>query len=323
MNSIEKLCPCGSGDLYSQCCRRLHEGALPENALALMRSRYSAYVLNLPDYIIATTHPASREYSDNKFSWKRALLEFSKNSSFHKLEVLDFKENGDLAMVVFTAWISQEGQEATFTEKSFFEKVNGRWLYLSGQLAEGHAPQLITSGPLRLLRLAYYGDPLLRRKADPLFEITDEIKNLVEEMIETMDASNGMGLAAPQVHRSIRLFVMRPPIETEEGRSLGDVKVFINPELSSPSLETWKASEGCLSIPHLRASVERPKEVTVEYTSLEGERIKERFFEWEARVILHESDHIDGVLFIDRLDAEERAKLDPFLQRLKKRLQSP
>jgi peptide deformylase len=314
-------CPCYSGKKYMVCCQVFHGGKIPENAEQLMRSRYSAYVLNLPDYIIATTHPASPQYTDNFFHWKRSIAQFSKTSVFQKLDILDFKERGHLATVTFTAHLLQDGQDATFTERSFFEKKDQRWLYLGGQLAEGHVPNMVTTGQLRLLPLAYYGDPILRRKADPIGEITPDIRKLAEEMIETMDASNGIGLAAPQIHHSIRLFIMRTPIESEEGKvEWGEVKVLINPSLSEPSEETWKSSEGCLSIPGIRAQVERPKEINVEYTDLNGQLVRERFKGWAARVFQHEYDHINGVLFVDRVDEEVRLKLLPELEKLKSRI---
>lgn len=321
MKDPANSCPCCSGRAYDECCKLFHEGTMPENALQLMRSRYSAYVLNLPDYILASTHPASPQYSENKFSWKRRISQFSRNSSFEKLEILDFKENKTVATVTFTAHLSQDTRDATFTERSYFEKKGNQWLYRGGQLTQGHEPNLVTTGQLRLLPLAYYGDPILTKKADPIIEITDDIRKLVEEMIETMDACNGIGLAAPQIHHSIRLFVIRTPIETEQDKfEPGEVKVFINPTLSLPSSETWKESEGCLSIPTIRSLVERPKEITVEYTSLDGGLIEKRFSGWEARVIMHENDHIEGILFIDRLDKEERMQLTPFLQNLEKRV---
>lgn len=314
-------CPCCSMKEYDDCCKLLHEGAIPENALQLMRSRYSAYVLNIPDYIVATTHPASPQYSENKFSWKRSISQFSSISSFHKLDILEFKENKTLATVTFTAYLSQSSEDATFTEKSYFEKINNRWLYRGGQLTQGHAPNLITNSPLRLLPLAYYGDPILRKKAEPINEITNDIKKLVEEMIETMEACDGIGLAAPQIHHSIRLFVIRTPIEIDQDKfEPGEIKVYINPILSLPSKEMWQTQEGCLSIPTVQFLVERPKDVTVEYTSLEGKRVKERVSGWEARVIMHENDHIEGILFIDRLDPEEQSKLMPFLKNLEKRI---
>lgn len=321
MTELENPCPCSSGDEYDKCCKPFHEGKMPENALQLMRSRYSAYVLNIPDYIVATTHPASPQYCENKFSWKRNISQFSRSSCFHKLEILDFKEKDTLATVTFTAYVSQDTHNATFTERSYFEKVKHRWLYRGGQLVEGHAPNLVTTGQLRLLPLAYYGEPILRKKADPIIEITSDIKKLVEEMIETMNASNGVGLAAPQIHHSIRLFIIRTHIETKQDRlEAGEIKVFINPKLSLPSVETWKAGEGCLSIPTIRALVERPKEITVEYTSLDGSVIEQRFSSWDARVIMHENDHINGVLFIDRLDPQEKSKLSPLLQNLETRI---
>ena len=321
MKELIDLCPCGSEKEYEHCCKLFHEGAVPENALQLMRSRYSAYVLNISDYIVATTHPASPQYMENKFSWKRSISQFSKNSLFHKLEVHEFKENKVTATVTFTVHLSQNSKDATFTEKSYFEKRNNRWLYRGGQLMESHSPNLITTGQLRLLPLAYYGDPILTKKAEFISKITSDIKKLVEEMVETMDACEGIGLAAPQIHHSIRLFVIRTPIETDQNKLIpGEVEVFINPILSLQSEEMWQAPEGCLSIPIIRSLVNRPKEVTVEYTTLEGKKIKRRVSGWEAKVIMHEYDHLEGILFIDRLDKEEQSKLTPFLQNLKQRI---
>lgn len=316
-----KECPCCSGKDYEACCRRFHKGELPTNALELMRSRYAAYAMNLPEYIIHTTHPASPEYSEDFSKWKRGISSFSLNSKFDKLEVVDFQENNRVASVTFVAHVKQKGQDATFSEKSYFEKIKGKWLYRVGQLIDAHSPNLMTTGQMRVLPLAYYGNPILRKVADSVIEITDSVLMLAQEMIETMDACDGLGLAAPQVHHSIKLFVIRVPIEDPMGQvQLGDVKVFINPTVTNPSQKTWKASEGCLSIPSIQADVERPFEITVEYTNLKGKRIKEVCSGWEARVIMHENDHINGILFIDYLSKEERDSLEPFLQRLDKRI---
>jgi peptide deformylase len=321
MTDVEMRCPCFSGKEYNVCCKPFHQGNIPDNALLLMRSRYAAYVLNIPDYIIETTHPASPQYLENKFLWKHNISQFARKSSFLDLKIFDFKEKSNLATVTFTAYISQDGNDATFTERSYFEKINNRWFYRGGQLAHGHAPNLITTGQFRLLPLAYYGDPILRKKADPIIEITADTRKLVEEMIETMDACDGIGLAAPQVHHSIRLFVIRTPIQINQDQfELGEVKIFINPTLVLHSEETWQAPEGCLSIPTIRSLVERPKEVTVEYTSIEGQIVQERVSGWEARVIMHEYDHIEGIFFIDRLVPEEQSKLKPFLHHLEKRI---
>jgi len=286
-----------------------------------MRSRYAAYALGNADYIIETTHPGSPGYREDLSKWTKEILKFSQKSQFERLEILDFKEKDTMASVTFIAHIMQGKKDVTFTEKSYFEKVRGKWFYRSGQLIEGKDPNLMTVGQMRILPLSYYGDPILRKVAEPVSSITESTLQLVEEMIETMDACDGLGLAAPQVHYSIQLFVIRTPIEDEVGDvDLGDPMVFINPKITEHSEETWAVSEGCLSIPSIHADVTRSKEITVEYTNLKGERIKERCSGWKARVILHEYDHIQGVLFIDHLPKEERQSLEPFLKRLHHRI---
>jgi peptide deformylase len=323
INYSDKLCPCGRGEPYEQCCKRFHRGDdLPEDALQLMRSRYSAYALNLPEYLIKTTHPASPYYLENKFAWKRSLSQRSKESSFKRLEILDFQEKGLLATVTFTAFVSKDDADATFTEISYFEKFKGRWLYLRGQLYRGYAPEVSAGDPLKIMPLAYYGELILQKEADPVVEIDASTKLLIEEMIETMKASSGIGIAAPQVHRSVRIFIAQPPVEFGEGKlGPGEIEVYINPKLSQPSDEMCQLEEGCLSIPTIRAMVSRPKEITIEYTTLDGSMKQKKTSGWEARVIQHEYDHIDGVLFIDRLDPKERAALQTRLEHLKERTQ--
>ena len=321
MSGKNKLCICCSGKTYDLCCKPMHQGLLAQNAKELMRSRFSAYALNLYQYIIDTTHPASPEFKEDLKKWKKSLANFSLNSTFEGLEILDFKESAATASVTFVAHIKQKKQDATFTEKSFFEKIKGRWLYKSGILVEGHAPNLVTVGQMRVLPLAYYGNPILRRKCDPILEINDSVRLLAEEMIETMDACDGLGLAAPQVHHSVQMFVIRVPIEKADGSiDLGEAKVYINPKISDPSAKTWKFSEGCLSIPSVHADVERPQKITVQYTDLNGVTRKEDCLGWHARVIMHENDHLNGVLFIDYMDKEAKDALEPFLQRLNKRI---
>lgn len=129
-----KKCPCHSGKMYADCCQPLHSGALPENALALMRSRYAAYALKLSDYIVLTTHPKSALYERNKDLWKAAIQRFAANTQFEGLEIHACQENGAHAEVTFTAHLMQGGKDASFTERSTFEQINGRWLYLAGQL---------------------------------------------------------------------------------------------------------------------------------------------------------------------------------------------
>lgn len=314
-------CPCGSGNSYTECCKPFHDGVLPENALKLMRSRYSAYALNLPAYIIKTTHPASPQFKPDQRRWLKAIADFSTHTVFNKLEVLEFHENGDFAIVTFAAHLTQDESDASFVEKSYFEKHQGKWFYRSGQISEGHEPTLLTTSPLRIIPLAYYGAPILLKVADPVAHIDASLLQLIDEMVETMDASNGIGLAAPQVHHSIKLFIIREPEEDDDGHvEFNGVKVFINPVVSEPSKETWKMSEGCLSIPTIHVDVIRPKEVTVEYTTLEGKRVTERVRGWQARMVQHENDHLNGVLFIDHLARAERRRLEPFLQHLRGRI---
>lgn len=171
------------------------------------------------------------------------------------------------------------------------------------------------------LSLAYYGDPVLRKKGTHIEEITPEIKKLVEDMIETMLELDGIGLAAPQVFKSLLLFVTRAPIPSEDGKEWieGPIRVFINPKLSDPSSEGWEASEGCLSIPSLYAPVMRPWKITVEAMDLEGNHFKEELQGWPARVVMHENDHINGILYPDRILGKSRQLLEPKLKDIKKK----
>lgn len=129
-----KRCPCCSGKSYKECCEPYHEGTLPETAQQLMRSRYSAYALNRPDYIMTTTHPENPHYSKNKMIWRKSIIEFSQESIFEKLVIHKSSEKANTAKVTFTAYITQDNQDATFTERSTFEKLDGRWLYRSGEM---------------------------------------------------------------------------------------------------------------------------------------------------------------------------------------------
>ena len=315
------LCPCGSSKHYPTCCKILHDGKAAHNALELMRSRYSAYALGQADYIIQTTHPASTQYTTDHTQWKNEILNFSKSTRFEKLEVFDFQESGSVATVTFTVHLLHGKEDSSFTEQSYFEKFHGKWLYRGGKIVQGKAPNLVTTGQFKVLPLAYFGDPILKKKAEPIQEITQDVKKLIEEMVDTMDACDGIGLAAPQVHHSIRLFIIRVPLEDKKGDlHFGDVKVFINPVLLEMSDASWTSEEGCLSIPTIRADVARSKEITIEYTNLSGKKQKEHFSGWGAKVIQHEYDHIEGILFTDRLTQEQLHTLLPLLNDLKNRI---
>lgn len=170
------------------------------------------------------------------------------------------------------------------------------------------------------LPLAYYGDPILRKKTSQILEINDPIRQLIKEMIETMDESDGVGLAAPQVYQSLSLFVTRIPFQDENNKSVrGVARVFINPKILSYSEELWPLDEGCLSIPGFYRNVLRPAKIVIEATDLERSRFEEEFSHYPAHVFMHENDHLNGVLYVDRLPPKERKELEPLLKEIKKK----
>jgi peptide deformylase len=171
-----------------------------------------------------------------------------------------------------------------------------------------------------ILELCYYNNPVLRKKCKPIDEITDEIRQLAQDMIETMDAANGIGLAAPQIGKSIAMFVMREDKYDEKGNLvLGDPLVFINPKLSKPSNEKNTLTEGCLSLPKLHLEIERPNSIFVEALDLDGNIFKKEVEDFFARVIMHENDHLNGVLFIDRISDEKKEEISSVLKEIKQK----
>ena len=127
----KKKCPCFSGLLYSNCCEPFHKGKAASNALVLMRSRYAAYALSLADYIMQSTHPLNSQRMEDSKQWKKEILDFCNNTRFEGLQIIEFKEVGDVATVSFRATLFQGDEDGSFTEKSLFEKKEGKWLYLS------------------------------------------------------------------------------------------------------------------------------------------------------------------------------------------------
>jgi len=169
-----------------------------------------------------------------------------------------------------------------------------------------------------ILKLRYYGDPILRQTAAPILEVTDEIREICHNMIETMLHYDGIGLAATQVGYLLRIFVSNVAYEDDKGElHLGEPKVFINPSLTNPSDILVERSEGCLSIPKLYAAVARPLSIDLEATNLEGNLFQEQCYGYQARNRMHENDHLNGVLFIDRIKGKRRTALDPALRRIK------
>ena len=159
---------------------------------------------------------------------------------------------------------------------------------------------------MSILKVARMGHPVLRAKARALDkgEIKGvPIQRLVDDMIQTMVEYHGVGLAAPQVHESVRIFVAA--LDAAEDGEETEPVVIINPEISvvgSDIVEDW---EGCLSIPDVRGRVPRAREIRVRALDRKGERIELRAHDFPARVIQHETDHLDGVLFFDRMRSFE------------------
>ena len=125
-------CPCHSGMFYVDCCKPYHEGLFAENALKLMRSRYSAYALMNVDYIIRTTHPENPTYTVDFTEWKKEIRKSYQNTQFVDLKILEFTDGKETAFVTFTAVLKREGQDLSFTERSTFLKVGEFWLYKDG-----------------------------------------------------------------------------------------------------------------------------------------------------------------------------------------------
>jgi peptide deformylase len=169
-------------------------------------------------------------------------------------------------------------------------------------------------------KLIYFGNPLLRKKCQPVESITPEIKEIVAEMIILMNNHRGIGLSANQAGYDLRIFISQVPIDREDGEyEDGDLLVFINPKLSNPGEEYDIRDEGCLSIPGLYVPVARPLTIEVEALDLEGKPFKIRCSGYQARCCMHENDHINGVLMVDRTDPRTKKQIDQRLKEIKKK----
>jgi len=162
------------------------------------------------------------------------------------------------------------------------------------------------------LEVKIVGNEILRKKAKEVEKPFSKLKNFVANMIDTMYKENGVGLAAPQAGRDLRLFVY------DVSENVNPV-VCINPVLSDFSEEKVVAEEGCLSIPDVYGKVERAKKVTLTAYGLDGFKFKVEAEGLEARVIQHEYDHLDGILFIDHLEENELKKLSRKINKLEKK----
>jgi peptide deformylase len=161
------------------------------------------------------------------------------------------------------------------------------------------------------LPIVAYGTPILKKMAEEIDEKYPGLEELIENMFETMYEASGVGLAAPQINKSIRLFIVdaSPFAEVEEGEEPdpmaegldGFKKVFINPIIEEEDGEEWAFAEGCLSIPKIREDVMRKPNITISYYDENWEFHEEQYSGYAARIIQHEYDHVEGVLFTDYL----------------------
>ena len=179
------------------------------------------------------------------------------------------------------------------------------------------------------LRVCYYGDPVLRKKSEPVTEVTDDIRNFATRMIESMYRNNGIGLAAPQVGRNIRLVTLATSAPGEPlppTASPGEIMLaarmplaLVNPEIVSVAESVDTAEEGCLSLPGIAGNVERPVSVVLKTQLLSGETISVECGNLLGRCIQHELDHLNGILFVDRMSEEDYKVVSKNLRQLKKR----
>lgn len=162
----------------------------------------------------------------------------------------------------------------------------------------------------KLLPIVGYGNSVLRKKAEAITKDYPALQEIIQDMFATMYASEGVGLAAPQVNLSIRLFIVDGKPFADEDSQLDNFKrIFINPQIIEETGEAWPFNEGCLSIPGIREDVMRKPQITLRFLDENFNEHTETFTGLAARIIQHEYDHIEGVLFIDHLTSFKRRLL--------------
>jgi peptide deformylase len=154
-----------------------------------------------------------------------------------------------------------------------------------------------------ILPIVAFGYPILRKKGDNITKEYEKLSELIANMWETMYGAEGVGLAAPQIGKAIRLFLVdASSFKEDEPKLEGFKKVFINAEIIEEKGEDWVFQEGCLSIPGVRENVKRNETIKIKYYDEEFRAFTEEFSGLAARVIQHEYDHIDGILFTDKIN---------------------
>lgn len=170
--------------------------------------------------------------------------------------------------------------------------------------------------PIAVRPVLTYGAAVLRQRAQPVTEALDALRPLADDMFETMYAEPGIGLAAPQVGVSKRLVVIDAVAEDDAGQVLAPRLVLVNPEILWFSPERVPYDEGCLSLPDITESVERPRVIRFRYTDLDGTTVERQAAGLLARVVQHEIDHLNGILFVDRLSLVKKQLLRKRLRQL-------
>ena len=158
---------------------------------------------------------------------------------------------------------------------------------------------------MTVLDIETLNNPILRRKARPVTRFDEDLQRLIDDMIETMRAANGVGLAGPQVDQPLRVTVVETPPERdeedEEIEGTRELFVLVNPEIVWKSRQVIDGIEGCLSIPGYVGEVDRHESIRVRALDRHGKKFRLRLKDWPARIVQHEVDHLDGILYIDRL----------------------
>lgn len=166
-----------------------------------------------------------------------------------------------------------------------------------------------------ILPIVAYGHPTLKKVAEEIDASYEGLDELIENMFETMYASEGVGLAAPQVNRPIRLFIIDASPYGEQYPEIAEFKkVFINPYIIEESGEEWSFNEGCLSVPTIREDVLRKPKLILEYQDRDFKLVEEKYDGILARIIQHEYDHIEGKLFVERINPLRKVMIRRKLQ---------
>ena len=170
---------------------------------------------------------------------------------------------------------------------------------------------------MAILPINVYGDKILRKKTEPVKQVDDDLIVEIQDMLTTMRNANGVGLAANQVNIDKSIFVI--DLSAVEGYENFKPVIMINPKIIASSDETVVIEEGCLSLPNLRAEIERPEKIKVRYINTDEKEVEVEADEFFARVILHEYDHLIGKMIPDCVDGELRKKINDQLKKIAER----